>query len=622
MKCSKLLFRILWLFVQVALQTRLTACAQTFPQNPAGMTQLPRPGSSLALERPASNRQALSGDMAPFDRDVLKSAPLNFGVLLKIATMKPLTLDANYNRPISLKEALTYGLQNNLSIKISEESLTYYNSQFYNYLSYFAPSLSSSFQLSRSSINSETAAHTCIFTNVLTFPVFNGGNHYLFAVAQNYRRKGWRLATFVSINDELLSIYKKYTALVLNHQILRIRIKAIELSQIQLEQKQLLFKAGRATLYDIRLAEAELDSDTQALIAQQATTRKSSLDLSYELNMPLDVNLVPTSIEIGNESLIKGNPNVNKLIKIAFDNRPELREYEFFRQASARDVQIGMSNLYPSLSLFLACTRSSLSYSGNSSGLNGLAVTQISSYNTNNSNGTASNNALGQTANFSASSSSSSEANTASASSVASSGGTPMSMIQSGTYVTSGSVAPSIISPATGGGSLGGNLNGSNTATASVPGVFNSLQAGVTFSWNLPNFGASTSANMVSLRNLSRRALLQANRQLLQVENQVRTDYTNALSVLGQIENSGSLLDTNEEALRMSQTRLKAGIEKPVDYEQAKTTYLNGLEAEAQSLVSSKQAQAQLLHDLGVISIETLTKGFSVTDIIPKRGKI
>jgi len=607
----------------LALQAAYPAFAQV--QNPAGPTYLPPAGSSPgeASVLVPSTRQALTGDMAIYDRDFIKSQPLKFGSLLNIASMRPLAMDADYSRPISLKQALQYGMDNNLSIKISKESENYYNALFYNYLGYFAPSLSSNTSFAHANINSATNTSTSVFQNVITFPLFTGGNHYLFAVAQNYRRKGWRLATTAAREDELLAIYKKYMTLVLDHQLLRIRLKAVELAKQQLDLKQAAFKAGTATLYEIKLAKSQLETDNQALLTQQVATRTASLDLSYELNMPLNVNLVPDNLELGSGILIRGKPQINALLKVAFENRVDLKEYELFRLASARDVQIGLYNLYPTVSMFLAYTRTSLNYQGNASDLSGLAVTQIAQGGNNFANGTATNNALGQTANFSAASgsSSSSGANTSSSSSVASAGGTPQSAVQAGTSVTSGAVAPSIISPIAVGVGNSSNLNGTNTATLNTPGVFNSLQAGLSLNWSLPSSGLVAASNTVALRTLSRRALMQANQKLQQVENQVRADYTNALSVLGQIKYSSTLLDTNEEALRMAMVKLNAGLSTPAEFDQAKSTYLDGLRTEAEALINSRVAQAQLLRDIGMISIDTLTMGFSLDESVRRKKK-
>ena len=77
----------------LALQAAYPAFAQV--QNPAGPTYLPPAGSSPgeASVLVPSTRQALTGDMAIYDRDFIKSQPLKFGSLLNIASMRPLAME-------------------------------------------------------------------------------------------------------------------------------------------------------------------------------------------------------------------------------------------------------------------------------------------------------------------------------------------------------------------------------------------------------------------------------------------------------------------------------------------------------------------------------------------------
>jgi outer membrane protein TolC len=351
-------------------------------------------------------------------------------------------------------------------------------------------------------------------------------------------------------------------------------------------------------------------------LAQQVTTRQSAILLAYSINMPLEVNLVPRDLEIAEAVLIKDKPKIDKLLDIAYNHRPELREYELFRLAAARDVQIGFSPLYPTVSMFLAYTRASLTFSGPSAGLSGVAVTQISGGGT--GSGGTSNTALGQTASLSPGNNltATGGANTSSAQIVASSGGTPIANTQSGSLVTSGAVAPSIIGPISVSGSSSSNINGTNTSSfGTAPGLFNTLQAGLSINWSLSNFGAVNAANIVALRSLSRQSYLQANQQITLITEQVRADYLNALTTVAQVESTGSLLDANEEALRLASLRMKVGQGTVIELEQAKSQYLSSLVTEAQSIIASKQAEAQLLHDIGVISVDTLTKGFSANDV-------
>jgi outer membrane protein TolC len=80
---------------------------------------------------------------------------------------------------------------------------------------------------------------------------------------------------------------------------------------------------------------------------------------------------------------------------------------------------------------------------------------------------------------------------------------------------------------------------------------------------------------------------------------------------------NGSQVDSNEEALRLAQARIGAGQGTVLELELAKNNYVSSLAADAQSIVTNKQSEAQLLHDLGVISIDTLTRGFATKDFVP-----
>ena len=606
--------------IVLMMQWSPAAASDLLAQNPAGMTELPKTRTLLPSVR--LERQPLEGDFSKYERTILRSEPIKLGALIQIASMQPHLLDAKRNRTIDLKESLEIALKNNLSIKISEESALYQKTQFFYYLSFLAPTFSTSYALTSSNINDGlTHTNADVFSSRLTFPLFAGGSYTQFIVSQSLRAKGWKQATLATKNDTLLDVYTRYTNLVLNHHLLRINGKAVELSKMLLNHEQNMFKAGKSTKYLLLTAESNLKSDEQALIEQQVATRKSSLQLSYSLDLPLSVNLVPTDIDVQNGPLLRGRPKIDKLLAIAYENRPELREYEYFRLSTKRDIQAGMAPLYPTLSAFLAYTRSNLTYSGSTDGLAGAAVSQISAAGFTSTS--TSNTALGQTASLSPEDDSTANdgANTSSSTVVASSGGTPMANVQSGSLVTSGSVAPSIISPISLTGSSTSNINGTNTASSGTsPGVYNTLQAGMNLNWTLPNSGLNSAANIVALRALARQAHLQANQQLLKVGEAVRTYYTSCLSSMAQIESSASALDSNEEGIKMAEIGLKSGTVTIQEFEKSKADYVGGLSIEAQSIIGSKQSEAKLLHAIGVISVDSLCNGVTLTHYSTKRS--
>jgi outer membrane protein TolC len=544
----------------------------------------------------------------------LQLGPFHADLLIPIASLKPIQLEASYSQPITLKDALNYALQYNLPIKIARESWKY---QKYQYLSALVSAVPiPNFFMGYSTTGSHTLpdinSNAQLFQPTIRYPVFQGGGAVYSAWAQYYRDKGWKQAYYASINDCLLDVYQKYNNLVLQHAVLHIRVKSVEVSQAQLKLNNAQYVAGTGTKFAIMQSRTQLATDKQALLQQQIIVRQAALALAFALNLPMAVNLVPEEASIQEALLIDRQAPVAEYMQIALNKRPELRQYEMFHLAGARSVQIAASGLYPQASFFTTYTHSKTIVNPPGGNVAGVAVAQINS--AINGPGTASNNALGQTASFSPTSSTTANAganNTISTPVVAASGGMPLNVIQSGSLVTSGAVAPSIAGGNGSGGFSSSNVNGSNTAGPGVfPGVFNTYQAGWTGSYNLNSIGLGTVASTLSAEALVPQALQEANQELLLVEAQVRADYVSTLSAKEQIDNGAYGIASSGEALRIAGLRLNAGMATNLELIQAQRDYINALITQAQAIESSNLAQAQLVHDIGTISVETLTRNY------------
>ncbi|MDR3613616.1 MAG: TolC family protein [Candidatus Obscuribacterales bacterium] len=451
----------------------------------------------------------------------LSMSPIKLGALIQVATLAPMRLDANHNQPITLKGALDYALRNNLPIKIARESLVYQKAQLYSQFADFLPSFATGYTLTHSDIYPSKKSNANVYVTRVTAPVFAGGADFYTALVQYYRQKGWQYTYTASINDALLDVYQRYTNLSLNHALLRIRAKSVEVSTLQLGQVNTQFKAGTGTRFAIMQSRTQLANDKQALLAQQIATRQSALLLAYSLNLPLTSNLIPVDEYISEQHLLSEKISVDELLNTAIANRPELRQYELFRLAAARNVQVAASNLYPTAGLTL-------------------------NYN---------------------------HANT------------------------------DVKQPTT---------SSTSTAGAGVfGGLFNTLQTAFSTSWSLPNMGLNSVANIVGARALSRQSVLQANQELMLVSEGVRVAYLTSLAAREQIDNTAYGVDSSSEALRLANLRLQSGMGTNLELIQAQRDYINSLSAQAQAIISSNLAQAQLLHDLGVISIESLTNGYA-----------
>ncbi len=307
----------------------------------------------------------------------------------------------------------------------------------------------------------------------------------------------------------------------------------------------------------------------------------------------------------------------------AFRYNPGLRQYENFRLSAARNIQAQASSLYPTVSFFVLyqTNDASVTPSGNGAALGGAATSAIANFLDSSFAGRVSNNALGQQYSFSptAGSTSTQGANTGPSAMPAASGGTPIAQVQSGSLVSSGAVAPSIFGGGTGAGS-GPNANGSFQAPAGIfPGHFREVQAGLAMSWSLPSIGLTTSAAMLASKVLARQALMQCNQELSLVAQQVRNDYLGVLSARQSIDTAAATSASTRAALQYAKSRVDNGVATQLDWIRAQHDYVAALTTQAQAIVASNVAQAQLLHDMGMISSATLTQGYKPGNFLPDK---
>jgi outer membrane protein TolC len=506
----------------------------------------------------------------------LHMGPFHEGALVPIALLKPIQLEASYSKPITLAEALSYAMENGLPIKISRESWIYQRWQFAGTVvsALPIPNFGMSYNLTKSDIiSNDTDSTSKVFQETLRFPVFQGGAAVYSMLAQGYREKGWKHAYYTSINDAMLDVYQKYTNLELQHVLLQIRAKAVEVSEAQLRLNNSLYLAGATTKLAIMQSRTQLAQDREALIEQQVAVRVAALALAFSLNMPMSVNLIPQTETVTETPLVPSDLTINQLLAIAVSHRPDLREYELFRLASARNVQVAASAMYPTASFFTSYTNSNTIVTGGVK--QGPTPAQIAAANASNNNNNGNGNSSGNGNSNGSGSNNNSNSNS--------------------------------------------NNNFQNTAAAGVfGGLFNTLQAGFTLSWSLSNLGLTPAINTISAQALARQALLQANQALLLVNEQVRADFSGALAARSRIDNGAYGVVSAREALHLANLRLAAGTGTNIDSIQAQRDYITALVTQAQAIIGSNMAQAQLLHDIGTITIPGLLHGYQPDKPPPK----
>lgn len=566
--------------------------------------------------------------------------PIESGPLIQIASLRPMRLEASYNEPFTLRDALIYAIDNNLPIKIGKETWLSQQHLFRAAMGGFLPNFTMNWNLTHTHIFPNTEANNRQFNTTVSQPVFQGGRVLYSALAQYYRARGWHYSYRGTINDTLLTVYTAYTNMLLNRALLQIRVKSVETDEEQLRLNEQQYNAGTGTRFAIMQSRSQLALDRQALLLQQVAVRQSALALGFALNMPLAINLVPTEKNVSESALVDENLSINDLLNEALCHRPDLRQYEYFRLAAARNVQVQAAQFYPTVTLFTTFSHTSTSVYGPSARGNPVTSNQAANVNNFPFSPTSFPNPASSVTTTVPSVTSSNSTITSTSTGTAT---TPTATSGSGTVssggnaagTTSATAAPStgqIVGGATTGNAVSGlntsglasnatanpgsisNQLGSSTSTIGAGVVSarptNSVALGFQFNWTLPGLGYTTAENILSAKALARQALEQANQELMLVSEQVRSDYLNALTARQQIDVAALGVDSAAEEMRLARLRLETGVGTNLEWIQAQRDYITALVNQAQAIISSNQAQAQLLHDTGLISVETLTTGY------------
>ncbi len=542
--------------------------------------------------------------------------------LIKVESLNPFRLEATYSEPISLRQALSHAVANNLAIGINNETYQANKYSFWSAMAGYVPSYSANYVYSLAKVQPDTDSRANIFTTGVNLPVFQGGS-ILYTALSNYdRMKAASHQYKTSINDTLMNVYTAYTNAILQRALLRIRIKAVEVDEEQLRLNDRLYENGVGTKLEVMQARTQLSIDQQALLQQQMNVRQAGLQLAFVLNLPLTVDLVPIETTVAEADLYEEKMEINSALNMALKHRPELRQYEYLRLAANRNIQIAAAPLYPTVQfninysyqdtnvvgpaprggLASAASAPRASISGVRNPISSPAIfsTQAGSPVVNGAStgvvqitpGTGglsvtpgtSNTTLGTTT------------------SAATTAGTGSTVVTTGSGLSTGV-----------GGAFANNgqtvIGGSNPASIGVfGGKVRSLSAGFNINWSLGNLGASTVASILSSRAVARQSLLQANQVLQEVFQQVRNSYINMKTTHENIDVTSVGVVSSQEELRLSRMRLENGINTYLDLLTAQRDYINTLVNHAQAIISSNQAQAQLLHDTGAITVDTLTK--------------
>ncbi len=479
--------------------------------------------------------------------------------------LPPIRLEATYTEPISLRQVVSYCLDNNLAIRIQGEQvesnkwLTF--SQVGRYLPNVLNTYRSQYQAGTTLVGGVIPSKFANpFVNVFSgfqFFGFQGGavTFNMLSNLHQYRaaKQGYR----ASINDSLNLVAQAYYTLVQNQALLQIQCRAVDVSKAQVQLNRQLERAGTGTRFQVLQSETQLARDQQSLLTQEVGLRNSAINLSTNLNLNAAVNLLSVEAEVRKVRLIDPSVDVNGLINIAFQNRPELKQFKELWIAAKRNIQVQGASLYPQFQFFGQ-------YSGN-----GQTLTRQYDY-------------------------------SAGSESIVPVAGPPVLTQYVSTQGSTPKVSTGEVYPA------GVVFNPPQQVNRQVR---KSYQIGMEADWNFLNLGMPQAANIASAKALARQSALRINQEIMLVLQQVRSSYLNSQTAERQIEVATKEVLSSAEELRLARVRLANGVGTNIDVINAQRDFTQALVDKADAIIGFNIQQVQLLHDIGVISYDTLTSG-------------
>lgn len=497
------------------------------------------------------------------DTRMLEESELNLpsaSELMPLAKNLPtIRLEAVYNQPVRLKDVINFAVLHNLTIGVSRENMQSQRWLLVGALGKYLPNsiltFRDLFQAGSSLVGGiiPTSFATPFVSATAGFQYFGfqGGSVFFGALQQKHNYLASKAQLGASINDVLNTVAKQYYDLVRAQAFLEIRVRAVETSRAQLVLNQQLERAGTGTYFNVLQADTQLASDEQNLLNQEVTFRTAAINLANSLNLNLGANLMSVDSRIRKVRLIDPSLDINGLLRLAIKYRPELKQYEELRLAARRQIQVAAAPLYPTLQFFGQ-------YQGNGATLG------------------------------------------------------PGYRVRAGSQ----SVIPGTLNnvdqipPPNPNGTTVYPVIGQFTPAAQVKRQMRkSYSIGFEVDWNYFNLGVPNVANVQSARHLARAAMLTANQQFMNVLAQVRTAYLASLVAEKQIDVTTRAVASSSEQLRLARVRLANGVGTNIDVLQAQQVWTQSLINRADAILTFNQAQVQLLHDIGVISLDTLSSG-------------
>lgn len=398
------------------------------------------------------------------------------------------------------------------------------------------------------------------------YPFFQGGKGLFNTLAAKKLYNSSKEDLTTMEKNIVLAVTKAYNNLLKQEAQLDVLLKTIEEAKSELKLNQDLEKTGIGTRFDVLQSEAQFAEEEQKYIAQQSKFREASIELARILNLQQGTHIKPDSSDLEPRKIFDINRPISEILKIAFENRPEVKSAKlqynaqrnyvagaysaFLPQANLYGQYGGAGNVFFHRTKIRGFTPDAIALDENGNPVNQTVRRNRDITNTFNSQ-------------------------------------VDLTNITNVSNVLKGAGKPSAI--------------------AIDDSLMVSRFIGIQVDWNFgTGLGVPLVARINQARNQAKMSKITMEKLNQNVEQEVRAAFLNAQTADKLLEVSRKRLNAATEALRLAKIRLENGVGINTELLLSQRQYSEALAADVNAVVDYNNAQADLLHSLGLISTDTL----------------
>ncbi len=285
---------------------------------------------------------------------------MNNKLYVLVLVMAISTLPLFAQEKLTLEEAITIGLENNLSIKIARNNqeilandVTLGNAGFLPTLDLVGTQnfgLENSefvFQSGDQQVTRNADSRNLTIEPFLNWTVFDGLRMFVTKDKLEEIRRQGRDSTRSQIENIITDIYTSYYQVILEDEKRRVLESTLEISEQRVDISQAQYEIGSGTKQEYLAAQVDYNADASALIQQEELSYNAKIDLNRLLNRDLE-----TTFEVESDIPVNENLDIEELREILFQSNAHLEAVRRGRNIAALETKELQAERWPQISIY------------------------------------------------------------------------------------------------------------------------------------------------------------------------------------------------------------------------------------------------------------------------------